>query len=153
VVRPLTVEQVQALIDPTPQRLRVVVLLGAGGGLRIGEVLGLRITEIDLCAGVLRVSAQLQALPGQPLSLRPPKSHSSIRTVPLPETVATAVAEHLRRVTDRGVVVWSSRAVPRRQARVADLRAHCKLLTVGRSLERVMHITANRPRSRRRRTP
>lgn len=29
---------------------------------------------------------QLQALPGQPLALRPPKSHSSIRTVPLPET-------------------------------------------------------------------
>jgi integrase len=40
--------------------------------------------------------APLQALPGQPLALRPPKSDSSIRTVPLPETVAAAIAEHLR---------------------------------------------------------
>lgn len=37
-VRPLTVEQVQALIDATPERFRVAVLLGAGCGLRIGEV-------------------------------------------------------------------------------------------------------------------
>jgi hypothetical protein len=83
-VRPLTIGQVQALIDATPERFRIVVLLGAGCGLRIGEALGLRSGEIDLQAGVLRVSAQLQALPGQPLSLRPPKSHSSIRTVSLP---------------------------------------------------------------------
>jgi integrase len=32
-----------------------------------------------------------------PLALRPPKSYSSIRSVPLPETVAAAIAEHLRR--------------------------------------------------------
>jgi integrase len=96
-VAPLTVGQVQALIDATPERFRVVVLLGAGCGLRIGEALGLRVGEVDLEAGVLRVSAQLQALPGQPLALRPPKTYSSIRTLPLPETVAAAVAEHLRR--------------------------------------------------------
>jgi integrase len=95
-VAPLTVGQVQALIDATPERFRVVVLLGVGCGLRIGEALGLRVAEIDLEAGVLRVSAQLQALPAQPLALRPPKSYSSIRTVPLPETVAAAIAEHLR---------------------------------------------------------
>jgi integrase len=96
-VAPLTVGQVQALMDATPERFRVVVLLGAGCGLRIGEALGLRVGEVDLEAGVLRVSAQLQALPGQPLALRPPKSFSSIRTVPLPETVAVAIAAHLRR--------------------------------------------------------
>lgn len=44
-----------------------------------------------------RVSAHLQALPGQPLALRPPKRYSSIRTVPLPDTVADAISEHLRR--------------------------------------------------------
>jgi integrase len=96
-VAPLTVGQVQALLDATPDRFRVVVLLGAGCGLRIREALGLRVGEIDLQAGVLRVSAQLQALPGQPLGLRPPKSDSSIRTVPLPGTAAAAIAEQLRR--------------------------------------------------------
>jgi integrase len=96
-VAPLAVAQVQALIDATPERFRVVVLLGAGCGLRIGEALGLRVGEVDLAAGVLRVSAQLQALSGQPLALRPPKSFSSNRTVPLPDAVADAIAEHLRR--------------------------------------------------------
>jgi integrase len=97
VVRPLTVEQVQALIDATPERFRVAVLLGAGCGLRIGEVLGLSVASIDLALGQVSVSRQLQAQPGQGLALRPPKSHSSVRTVPLPDTVATAVVEHLTR--------------------------------------------------------
>lgn len=96
-LRPLTVGQVQALLDATPDRFQVVVLLGAGCGLRIGEALGLRVGEVDLAAGVLRVSAHLQALPGQPLALRPPKSFSSVRTVPLPDTVAAAIREHRRR--------------------------------------------------------
>ncbi len=96
-VRPLSVGQVQALIEATPERFRVAVLLGAGCGLRIGEVLGLRISAVDLDKQQLRVCAQLQALPGQPLALRPPKSASSVRTVPLPDTVAAAIVEHLRR--------------------------------------------------------
>lgn len=97
VVRPLTVGQVQALVDATPERFRVVVLLGAGCGLRIGEALGLTVSAVDLAGRELRVSAQLQALPGQPLDLRPPKTHSSVRRVPLPDTVAVAIMEHLRR--------------------------------------------------------
>ncbi len=97
VARPLSVEQVQALLDGTPERFRVAVLLGAGCGLRIGEVLGLSVTSIDLTAGQVGIDRQLQALPGQGLALRPPKSHSSIRTVPLPDTVATAIVEHLSR--------------------------------------------------------
>ena len=75
----------------------MAVLLGAGCGLRIGEVLGLSVASIDLDAAQVTVSRQLQALPGQGLALRPPKSHSSQRTVPLPDTVATAIVEHLTR--------------------------------------------------------
>ena len=75
----------------------MAVLLGAGCGLRIGEVLGLSVGSVNVTAGQVMVSRQLQALPGQGLALRPPKSHSSIRTVPLPDTVATAIVEHLRR--------------------------------------------------------
>jgi integrase len=96
-VRPLSVEQVQALLDAIPERFRVAVLLGAGCGLRIGEVLGLPISAVKLTERELVVSQQLQAMPGQPLTLRPPKSHSSARTVPLPDVVAAAIGEHLRR--------------------------------------------------------
>ncbi len=55
------------------------------------------VSAVDLAGGQLRVSAQLQALPGQPLGLRPPKTHCSVRTVPLPDTVAAAIFEQLRR--------------------------------------------------------
>jgi integrase len=48
VVRPLSVQQVQALIDAAPERFRVAVLLGAGCGLRIGEVLRLSVDSVDL---------------------------------------------------------------------------------------------------------
>jgi integrase len=96
-VRPLTVTQVQALLAAIPDRFRVAVLLGAGCGLRIGEVLGLPVSAVNLTGRELVVSQQLQALPGQPLTLRPPKSSSSARTVPLPEVVAVGIVEHLRR--------------------------------------------------------
>jgi integrase len=52
---------------------------------------------VHLTGRELVVSQQLQALPGQPLTLRPPKSSSSARTVPLPEVVAAAIVEHVRR--------------------------------------------------------
>lgn len=96
-VRPLTVAQVQALLDATPERFRVAVLLGAGCGLRIGEVLGLPVSAVNLTGRELVVRQQLQALPNQPLRLRPPKSHCSARTVPLPDVVAETIIEHLRR--------------------------------------------------------
>ncbi len=60
-------------------------------------MLGLTVGSVNLAARELMVSRQLQALPGQPLALRPPKSHSSVRTVPLPDTVAAAVVEQLCR--------------------------------------------------------
>jgi hypothetical protein len=98
-VRPLTLEQVQGLLEAIPERFRVAVLLGAGCGLRIGEVLGLPVSAVNLTGRELIVSQQLQALPGQPLTLRPPKSHSSARTCRCrrwsrPRSLSTCVAGH-----------------------------------------------------------
>ena len=54
-VIPLTVAQVQALLDALPPAYRVAGLLGAGCGLRVGEVLGLAVSDIDLDEQVLRI--------------------------------------------------------------------------------------------------
>ena len=94
-LKPRTVEQVQALIDAMPARYRVAAVLGAGCGLRVGEVLGLRIGSVRFEEGELAVVEQLQLLPGGPPVLRPPKTAASIRVVPLPDLVADAVARHL----------------------------------------------------------
>jgi integrase len=94
---PMTTAQVQAVLEALPQRYRVAALLGAGCGLRIGEVLGLRIRSVDFTAGELAVVEQLQLLPGAPPYLTPPKTASSIRMVPMPLVVCAALAEHLER--------------------------------------------------------
>jgi integrase len=96
-IKPRSLEQVQALIDAMPDRYRVAAVLGAGCGLRVGEVLGLRIQSVRLAEGELAVVEQLQLLPGSPPVLRPPKTASSIRLVPLPRLVADAVVRHLER--------------------------------------------------------
>lgn len=96
-IKPRSVEQVQALIDAIPDRYRVAAILGAGCGLRVGEVLGLRIGSIRIEEGELAVVEQLQLLPGSPPVLRQPKTASSIRVVPLPQLVADAVVLHLGR--------------------------------------------------------
>ena len=85
----------QALIDAMPDHHRIAAVLGAGCGLRVGEVLGLRIGSIRIEEGELAVVEQLQLLPGSPPVLRPPKTASSIRVVPLPQLVADAVVLHL----------------------------------------------------------
>lgn len=90
----------QALIDAMPDRYRLAAILGAGCGLRVGEVLGLRIRSVRIDEGELAVVEQLQLLPGSPPVLRPPKTASSIRIVALPQLVADAVVLHLQRWAD-----------------------------------------------------
>ena len=94
-IKPRSVEQIQALIDAMPDRYRVAAILGAGCGLRVGEVLGLRIGSIRIEEGELAVLQQLQLLPGSPPVLQKPKTASSICVVPLPQLVADAVVLHL----------------------------------------------------------
>jgi integrase len=71
------------------------VAVGAGCGLRLGECLGLRLSRVRFLDRELDVAEQLVLLPGAPPKLTPPKTTSSIRTVPLPTTVALALSAHL----------------------------------------------------------
>ncbi|TQN44419.1 site-specific recombinase XerD [Blastococcus colisei] len=94
-VVPLMVEQVAALVDAAPDRYRALVVLGAGCGLRLGEALGLKVNRVRFLERELDVVEQLTLVPGAPPKLAPPKTRGSIRTVPLADVVASALAEHL----------------------------------------------------------
>lgn len=113
-IKPLSVEQVQSLVDALPERYRVAAMLGAGCGLRIGETLGLRIGSVDFAAAEIAVVEQLQLLPGAPPTLVAPKTASSIRVIPLPASVAAALREHLDRRPggERELVLRSSTGSP-----------------------------------------
>jgi integrase len=92
---PLTAEQVEALIEAAPERYRALVVLGAGCGLRLGEALGLKVRRVRFLERELDVVEQLTLVPGAPPKMGPPKTRGSVRTVPLAEVVADALAEHL----------------------------------------------------------
>src|SRR6185437_475184 len=57
-VVPPTVEQVAKAVDAAPDRYRAAVVLLAGAGLRIGELLGVRVTDVDFLRRTIRVERQ-----------------------------------------------------------------------------------------------
>jgi integrase len=59
IVRLLTSAQVLALAGAMPQRYALLVLLGAGAGLRQGEAFGLALDRIDADAGMITIDRQV----------------------------------------------------------------------------------------------
>jgi integrase len=96
-VQPLTVEEAALLLDAVREdRLFALYAVALGEGLRRGEALGLRWSDIDLENDTLRVSVSLQRSDGE-LQLTEPKTARSKRTVPLPGACVEALTEHRQR--------------------------------------------------------
>src|SRR3954468_10591155 len=91
-VVPLTVEQVRALADAMPARNKAMVIAQAGLGLRISELLALRVEDVDFLRRTVRIEWQIA--PGAQ-GRAAPKTPRSRRTVPLPEVVADVLAAHI----------------------------------------------------------
>jgi integrase len=94
-VVPLTVGQVQALVDAMPSRNKAMVVAQAGLGLRIGELLALRLEDVDFLRRNVRV--EWQFAPASKTRSEP-KTPRSRRTLPLPQVVADALAQHIAAV-------------------------------------------------------
>lgn len=167
-VVPLTVAQVRDLAAAMPGRNRAMVLAQAGLGLRIGELLALRVEDVDFLRRTVHVRTQLA--PGAKVR-SDPKTPRSIRLLPLPQVVADALAAHLAEFPpgDDGSIFTTRFGTPYRhdyygtrifQAAVAaaalpagttshDLRHHYAsvLLAAGESVvavaERLGHENAN----------
>ena len=93
-VSPLSVEQVRAFVAAIlGDRLEALYLVALGVGLRQGEILGLRWSEVDLEGGTLTVRHALARIDGR-LELVEPKSVTSRRVVPLPAFVRDALVAH-----------------------------------------------------------
>ncbi|MET8045867.1 site-specific integrase [Micromonospora sp. NPDC005215] len=78
-----------------PARLAATVYLAAGCGLRLGEILGLEVGDIDFDVREVHVRRQLKMLKGRQPFLGPVKTSTSARTVELPDVVAVALRQHL----------------------------------------------------------
>jgi integrase len=93
-VAPLDLHGVMAAADAISPRMRALVLLSVGSGLRQGEALGLTVDRIDFLRREVTVDRQLVYLPGGS-RLGPLKTKASRRVVPLPTFVVDALAAHL----------------------------------------------------------
>jgi integrase len=85
-------------------RLYALFHLVALRGLRRGEAAGLRWSDLELDAGTLTVSGQLQQLSGRMVA-GPPKSDAGRRVIALDKTTIAALREHrLRQQAERAAV-------------------------------------------------
>ena len=94
-MRYLSPGEVARLADAIDPRYRAVVFLGAYGGLRAGELFGLRVPRLDLSAQRLDIVEQVVEVSGN-LHFGPPKTKAGRRSVPLPAIVCDELSQHLR---------------------------------------------------------
>jgi integrase len=90
---PLTVAQVMQLADAMPDRCKAMVIAQAGLGVRIGELMALRVHDVDFLRRTVRI--EWQTSPDGKRRI-PPKTPRSRRTLPLPGVVADALAAHIQ---------------------------------------------------------
>jgi integrase len=93
-MRFLTPAEVARLADAIGPRYRALVLLAAYGGLRIGELAGLRRGRVNLERGTVDVAEIVVEVKGK-LFIGPPKTRASWRTIGLPQAVVEELAIHM----------------------------------------------------------
>jgi integrase len=106
-MRFLTPAEVARLADAIGPRYRALVLLGAYGGLRIGELAGLRRGRVDLLRGMVDVAEIVVEVKGK-LYIGPPKTRAGRRTIGLPRTVAEELAAHMGPIGPADARVFTS---------------------------------------------
>jgi integrase len=98
---PPNLEDVRRVLEVTQgDRLRGLIIVALGLGLRRGEILGLRWEQVDLERRTLTVSARVNRVRGTGLIVRQgAKSAAGERTIALPQIVADAL--HMHRLQQR----------------------------------------------------
>jgi integrase len=97
-VRPADEQQARALLDAVKgHRQEALYWIVLFLGLRRGEVLGLRITDLDFDTMTITIDGALQRQNGK-LERSDPKTEGSRRILPMPAALAKVLREHLRRL-------------------------------------------------------
>ncbi|MGW3604130.1 tyrosine-type recombinase/integrase [Micromonospora sp. NPDC005161] len=93
-VQPWSVDRLTAFPAKLPDRYRVAVDLGAGCGLRQGEIFAVSPDDLDPTRPTLRVVRQVKLVRGA-LIFAPPKGGKT-REVPVPSSVARRLVDHAK---------------------------------------------------------
>jgi integrase len=126
-MRFLTPAEIVDLAEAIHARYRALVSVGAYGGLRIGELAGLRPSRVDLLAGAVTVAETLTEVKGK-LIAGPPKTRAGRRTVGLPPFVVRELEEHLAAAQrPRSHIVTAPGGGPLRGPRAFGRALGCRL--------------------------
>lgn len=87
--------ELDAIEAALPDDWVLTAQLGVGAGLRIGEVLGLRIDRVDFLRREIRVDSQMQTFSGRGAVAVTPKTASSYRTIPVASELVDLIAAHV----------------------------------------------------------
>ena len=90
-VRPVTVEEIHAIVERLPARWRALGLVAAQTGLRRGELLGLAVGQIDFLRRTITVDRQWR----DGAIVAELKSSTSRRVVPIDQVTVEVLAAHL----------------------------------------------------------
>lgn len=97
-VRPWTRDEASAFLAASEgDRFHALFAVGVALGLRRGELLGLRWTDVDLDSGLLHVRQSTQRIYRVGLVVGPPKTPRSRRDIPLPAVTVKVLREHRSR--------------------------------------------------------
>jgi integrase len=93
-MRHVSIPQLHALAEAVPGRYRALVLVAGYGGLRWGELVGLRRRRVELARARIYVVEQVAEVAGK-FIVSQPKTAAGQRVVVLPAIAVAALAEHL----------------------------------------------------------
>jgi integrase len=119
---PATLPELATLVAAMPQRYRLMTLFAAWCGLRYGELIELRVRDIDQRARVLRVRRACSWAGGAAV-VSTPKTSAGIRDVAIPPHLVPAVREHLAAMifTGKDALLFPSATDPSAHMRPATL--------------------------------
>ncbi|MEU0521599.1 site-specific integrase [Streptosporangium sp. NPDC006007] len=93
-VVPWTLAQVIGVAEALPVHLGAMAYLGAGCGLRQGELFGIAVEDLDFGNGMVRVNRQVRLVRSRQVFSLPKRNKT--RSVPMPAEVAEYLQEHIK---------------------------------------------------------
>lgn len=119
---PLTVDEVLQIADSIQSRYAALVMLIAGTGLRPAEAFGLTNDRVDWIPKQLRVDRQMVTVGGV-ANFGPPKTDSSVRTIPMPTFIVEQLAAHVEQygLGDHELIFSDASSRPIRRNRFGEV--------------------------------
>lgn len=96
-IRPASVDELAALTNAMPERLRLMVTLASWCALRFGETVELRRGDLDLSDEVIRIRRAAVRTHGGTYEITTPKSDAGVRDVHIPPHIIPQIEDHLSR--------------------------------------------------------